>query len=169
MTDCKSVFTPSASGTQLQKATDSEYEQVRKSGFPYHEVIGSLIYLMTTTRPDISWTVFKLSQHFDKPAHVMAVKHLLRYFSGTVTHGITYRPTSSILGGFADSDWAGDVGDRCSTTGFIVTLGSAPINWRSTKQSTLALSSCEAEYVTLSEATKEMIYLLSLCSSLDIK
>ena len=169
MSDCKSIDTPCGSGIQLQKATEEEYKQVCDSNFPYREVVGSLIYLMTATRPDISWTVSKLSQFLDKPGppHVTAAKRLLRYIKGTLSYSITYTPTDGVLVGYADSDWAGDTDDRRSTTGYVFTLGSSPISWKTRKQNTVALSSCEAEYMALSDATKEMLHLRSFCISLS--
>ncbi|XP_067949474.1 uncharacterized protein [Watersipora subatra] len=86
-------------------------------------------------------------------------------------YSLTFKPTDNQLIGYTDSDWAGDTEDRKSTTGYVFTLGqsSAPISWKTQKQQTAALSSCEAEYMALAEAVKEMIYLRSFCSSLGIE
>ena len=171
MAECKPASTPSGSDTHLQKATDDEHEQVHISKFPYREIVGSLIYLMTATRPDISWSVSKLSQYLDKPgpAHVTAVKRLLRYIKATLSHTLIYSPSDGVLRGYSDSDWAGDTDDRRSTTGFVTTLGSCPISWKTRKQPSVALSSCEAEYMALSDTTREMLYLRTFCLSLDLK
>ncbi|XP_067937092.1 uncharacterized protein [Watersipora subatra] len=133
MAECKPASTPSGSDTHLQKATDDEHEQVHVSKFPYREIVGSLIYLMTATRPDISC------------------------------------PSDGVLRGYSDSDWAGDTDDRRSTTSFVTTLGSSPISWKTRKQPSVALSSCEAEYMALSDTTREMLYLRTFCLSLDLK
>lgn len=168
MSDCKPVQTPADKNVNLVK---SNYNTVNE--FPYRQLVGSLIYL-NATRPDISWIVSKLSQFLDNPSpsHVTAAKRVLRYLKGTLEYSLMFSPTDGELTGFCDADWAGDCDDRRSTTGYIFTLGtanSAPISWKSRKQSTVALSSTEAEYMSLSDATKEMIFLRSFCQSLDMK
>lgn len=78
---------------------------------------------MTATRPDIGWTVLKLSQFLEKPGpvHVTAVKHLLRYIKGASNYTLTYYHPDGQLTGYSDSDWAGDREDRRSTTGYVMT------------------------------------------------
>ena len=112
----------------------------------------------------------QLSQNLDNPGpqHMAAVKRLLHYLKGTKDYAITYSPTTGELSGYANSDWAGDTTDRRSTTGYIFTLGGAPVSWKSRKQPTVALSSCEAEYMALTDATKEMLYLRSLSNSINL-
>ena len=173
MTECNPTQTPADKHVVLEKATEDEHNKVLKSNYPYRQVVGSLIYLMTATRPDISWIVSKLSQFLEKPGpqHVTAAKRVLRYLKATKNYSLTFKPTDNQLIGYTDSDWAGDTEDRKSTTGYVFTLGqsSAPISWKTQKQQTVALSSCEAEYMALAEAVKEMIYLRSFCSSLGIE
>eukprot|EP00794_Sanderia_malayensis_P017212 gene17212-18933_t len=131
MTECKPASTPAEQSLVLLPRSDDE----KLPSFPYRQAIGSLVYLATATRPDLSWIVSKLSQHLHKPsqAHIAAVKRVLRYVKGTK-----------------------------STSGFVITLGSAPISWKSQKQSTVEFSSCEAEYIALTLATREIIYLRSV-------
>lgn len=93
---------------------------------------------------------------------------VLCYVKGTQSFHIKFTKTDGNLRAYADSDWANDMETRRSISGFVITLGSAPISWKSQKQSTVALSSCEAEYVALALATKEIIYLRSLCSAMEI-
>ena len=173
MAECNPVKTPAAKGVSLEKATDEEHEHFLNSPFPYRQAVGSLIYLMTGTRPDLSWTVSKLSQYLAKPGpqHVSALKRLLRYIKGTTHYALTFTPTDGILTGYADADWAGDTDDRRSTTGYVFTIGhaGAPISWKTRKQPTVALSTTEAEYMAISDATKEMIYLRSFCTSLGFQ
>lgn len=172
MTDCKTASTPADKGIDLTKATDDEHAEFVKHEFPYRAAVGSLIYLMTATRPDISWIVSKLSQYLSKPSltHVTALKRVLRYVKKTRSYRLAYSPQpGKPLVVYSDSDWANDSEDRRSTTGYIVTLGSSPIIWKTRKQPTVALSSCEAEYMAIAEATKETLYLRSLCSSLGIQ
>ena len=124
----------------------------------YREIVGSLIYAMTCTRPDICWVVTKLSQHLDNPddADWVMIKHVLRYVKGTLNHKLLYTKSKSdlCLVGASDSDWGSSVDDRRSTTGYVFMLNPAgpPISWKSKKQPTVALSSCEAEYMALAAA-----------------
>ena len=137
---------------------------------PYREAVGSLMYLMTSTRPDIAQAVGAVSKHNNNfgPQHWTAVKRIFRYLKGTAQSGITFKSSlSTNLGpNFADADWAGNPNDRRSTTGFIFFLHSGPISWRSQRQSTVALSSTEAEYMAISDASREAIWLRSLLKDL---
>jgi hypothetical protein len=167
MTDCKPAKTPAEKASTLKKATDTD---IIDTNFPYRQTIGSLIYLMTATRPDISWIVSKLSQFLDNPttSHVAAVKRVLRYIKATKSYSLTFTPTDGTLLGFTDSDWGGDIDDRRSTSGYLFNLGGTPISWKSRKQPTVALSSSEAEYMAITEGTKEALYLRQLCISLGL-
>lgn len=128
---------------------------------PYRELIGALNYLSVATRPDISFIVSALSQfntcHGDQ--HWTAAKRVLRYLKGTINHGMVYSKTSHRVTGFVDADWANCQIDRRSYTGFAFVFNNAAICWESKKQRTVALSSTEAEYMALTEATKESMYL----------
>jgi transposase InsO family protein len=168
MADCKPANTPADKGIYLTKATDDDKLD---NSFPYRQAIGSLIYLMTGTRPDLSWIISKLSQFLEKPTttHVTAVKRVLRYIKSTKSYSLTFTPSDGTLLGYSDSDWGGDLDERRSTTGYIFTIGkSAPISWKSHKQPVVALSSSEAEYMAMVEATKEAIHLRQLLTSFDM-
>jgi hypothetical protein len=131
----------------------------------YREMVGSLIYAMTCTRPDISWAVSKLSQKLSNPsdADFVMLKHVFRYILGTLSYCLTFRKSTNGLRlvGFSDSDWAGSRSDRKSTSGYIFTLShdGPAISWKSKKQDSVALSTCEAEYVAACLATQEAIFL----------
>jgi hypothetical protein len=166
MKDCKPVKTPAQIGLQLTQSINDDHTLTAENSFPYREVIGSLIYLMMATRPDISWIVSRLSQYLERPQqmHITAAKRVLRYLNGSQSTGIIFSKTNDWnLRGYSDSDWANDQDDRRSTTGYIFTLGSGPISWKTRKQPSVALSSCEAEYMALAEATKEALHLRNYC------
>ena len=130
----------------------------------YRQLVGNLIYL-TTTRPDLAYSISVLSQFMSKPleSHWVAAKSVLRYLFGTVNYGILYTDASDvILAGFLDSDWAGNLDDRRSIIGYALSIGSRVIAWSNKKQSTIALSSCEAEYQALCVAMCEAIWLRRL-------
>ena len=138
----------------------------------YREVVGSLIYLMTCTRPDISWTVTRLSQKLENPGPVewVMLKHVLRYLKGSMNNGLLYVKTDHGLSliGYSDSDWASCSEDRRSTTGYYFSLNPAgpPVSWKSRKQPTVALSSCEAEYMAFTECVQEATFLQMLLSEI---
>ena len=96
-------------------------------------------------------------------SHWVASKSILRYLCGTINYGILYTDTSDVtLAGFSDSDWVANLDDRRSIMGYAFSIGSGVIAWSSKKQSTVALSSCEAEYQALCAATCEVIWLRRL-------
>ena len=99
----------------------------------------------------------------------MAAKRVVRYLKGTLEYGITFHKTGKPLFGFVDADWGNCILDRRSYSGYAFILGGAAITWEARKQRTVALSSVEAEYLALGEATKEAIFLRQFLSSLGIK
>lgn len=129
---------------------------------PYRELLGALTYLAVSTRPDISHAVSKLGQFnncYDQ-SHWKAAKRVLRYLKGTINVGLVYSSGSDAdINGYVDADWGNDVDDRRSFTGYCFFYGNGLISWESRKQRTVALSSNEAEYMGMSDAAKEAIYL----------
>jgi hypothetical protein len=109
------------------------------------------------TRPDIAFAVGFVSRFMEKPTteHLLAVKRVLRYIAGTSDYGCYYqrRKKPAGLTGYSDSDHAGDVDTRKSTTGVVFFLGDSLITWQSQKQKIVALSSCEAEYIAAAVAS----------------
>lgn len=140
----------------------------------FREAVGSLIYLSTCTRPDISYLVRKLSQHFAEPTleHWNTVKHVFRYLKSTAEHEFCFKRNEMQkfrLRVYSDADGVSDVTDRPTTSGYRVNLseGSALITWKTRKQATVALSTCEAEYMLLASAMQECIYLEQLLKNID--
>ncbi|XP_072077717.1 uncharacterized mitochondrial protein AtMg00810-like [Arachis hypogaea] len=130
----------------------------------YRIVVGTLQYLCIT-RPDISFAVSKISQFMQCPllAHWKVVKRLLRYLQGTKEHGILIHPSTDYrLYGFADADWAADLEDRRSVTGYCVFLGPNLITWCCRKQTTISRSSTEAEFRSLAAYEGELVWLTNL-------
>ncbi|KAG2760472.1 hypothetical protein PC111_g25336 [Phytophthora cactorum] len=90
------------------------------------------MHLMTATRPDIAYAVGYVSRFMENPQeeHWVAVKRIFRYLQGTKTHGICFKPGNKIdFRGYSDADWAGDLADRKSTSGYTFMLMSAPVSW----------------------------------------
>ena len=129
-----------------------------KVNAPFREAVGALMHLMTATRPDIAFAVGYVSRFMENPQveHWTAVKRILRYLQGTKTHGIYFQPGNKVdFRGDSDADWAGDHSDRKSTSGYAFILMGAPISWGSKKQSSVSLSTSEAEYIASSLAVQE--------------
>ena len=125
----------------------------------YRMAIGSLQYL-SLTRPDVSFAVNKLSQFMHRPTteHWTAIKRVLRYLSGTMSHGVFFpTKTSTALHAFTDAYWAGNRDDYTSTGAYIVYLGSHPVAWSSKKQTGVARSSTEAEYRSVASTAQSFV------------
>jgi len=134
----------------------------------FQSIIGSLMYTMIQTRPDIAFTICFLSRFLANPtaAHLQAAHRALRYLAHTKTLGITYNGRKKGFKGVSDSDWGADMDTRSSTSGYLFFLYGGVITWKSGRQKTVALSSTEAEYYGLSNATREALWLRSLLKSL---
>jgi Reverse transcriptase (RNA-dependent DNA polymerase)/gag-polypeptide of LTR copia-type/GAG-pre-integrase domain/Integrase core domain len=175
MDNCKSKDTPS----ELLKLSEAdcpitEDDKLKMEHFPYKSLVGNLLYLSICTRPDISYSVNRVSRFMKNPGekHWIACKRILRYLKSTSELGLSYQNNRNddkiILSGYCDADWAGDVDDRKSTTGYIIKINGCLINWVSKKQSTVSLSSAEAEYMSISATIQEMQWIRSLLKELNI-
>ncbi|CAH2104034.1 unnamed protein product [Euphydryas editha] len=160
MTNCNTSDTPMETNLKLEKSIDNQCDEK----FPYQQLVGSLMYLSVLTRPDISFSISFLSQFNTcyNETHWKHLKRLLRYLKKTKKYGLVYRKDDTNLHGFVDADWASCTIDRRSYTGYSFILAGCVISYESKKQRTVALSSTEAEYMALSEACKEAIYLKNL-------
>lgn len=139
--------------------------------FPYAQAVGSLMYAMVCTRSDIAYAVSVVSRYLSCPGkvHWNAVKWIMRYLKGSSTCGLLYGKTKSDkieVMGFVDSDFAGDLDKRKSTSGYMFVLNSCLISWKSSLQSVVALSSTEAEFIATTEAVKEAMWLRGLLNEL---
>ena len=124
---------------------------------------------LTNTRPNICFSINTLSQYLVQPrwVHLVAAKHVMRYLKGTIEFCLYYDGSHEYrLYGYIDADWAGSISDRKSTSGGCYSLGSAMISWFSRKQSSVALSTAEAEYIAACSASCEAIWLRKLMSRL---
>ncbi|UYV76854.1 hypothetical protein LAZ67_14002208 [Cordylochernes scorpioides] len=164
MKEAKPISTPMDSNSKLTKISSIEGENEPVKKVEYQSLIGSLIYLSVSTRPDIAYAVSALGQFSNDPRrqHWNAAKRVLRYLKGTSCLRITYRKSNEALHGYADADWGGNLVDRKSHTGIVYFLARGPIAWESKKQQTVTLSSTESEYIALCEAGKEAVYLRAL-------
>ena len=167
LSQAKPATTPADINVKLTKD-----DEVSKAVDPvqYQSMVGSLLYAATATRPDIAHAVGVVSKFNARPseAHLTAVKRILRYLKKTVDLAIKYeKKEDTVLVGYSDADWAGDQDDRHSTTGNLFVMSGSPVSWLSKKQPMVSLSTSEAEYVALSSATQEAVWLRRLFDDLQ--
>ena len=169
MFDCKLVSTSVNQAVKLVASEDADDVCDQPM---YQAIVGCLLYLATKTRPDIAYAVSSVARFSAKPnkLHWIAVKRILRYLKGTIQFGLNYRRDApSVITGYSDADWAEDTSDRKSTSGYVFMMAGAAISWKSNKQTCVALSTAEAEYIALSAATQEAIWLQHLTRDLLIE
>lgn len=163
MEGCKPRSTPCEINLSSYE-TDAPADEIDEK--KYREMIGSLVYAMVCTRPDLCYVVTKLSQHLSKPNNSdwVILKHVLQYIKGTIDYGLTFRKSELNLFAFCDADWASSLDDRRSISGycFMLSENGPVVSWKSKKQASVALSTCEAEYMALSATCQEVSYLCRL-------
>ena len=166
MTDCNSLSTPLDPNIQLREGTLEE--QIDDISV-YQQIIGSLMYAVTGTRPDLAYAVTHLSQFNSNPSklHLAAAKRILRFLKGTRDTKLTYLTKQPlILESFCDASYGNCLDTRRSFWGYLFQLGSATISWRSRRQRSVATSTTEAEYMALSNTSKHHLWTLRALSEL---
>lgn len=168
METSNAVSTPFPPGTMLTKDSCPQTDEERQAmkDIPYCKVVGKLMYLVTTTRPDLAYAVRELAKFMSNygPEHWKVAKHVLRYLQGTRSQGLIFGNVDDpypIFRSFTDADWASSK-DRRSISGYVMMIGTTPIAWSSKQQAVVALSSCEAEYIACSHAACEILWLRNL-------
>lgn len=167
MLSANPISTPADPHVRLQKSTTEE-----NVSFPYSQAVGALLYLAIGTRPDIAFAVGVASRYMCNPSktHVTAVQRIFRYLLSTPNLGLTFsRRTPPILEGFCDADWANDIDDRKSIGAYIFTFCGSVISWSSKKQTCVATSTTDAEYMSLSQAAREALWIQKLFKDLNIE
>ena len=164
--DCQPMVTPMLAGEHLAKVSAPEVDV--KS---YQSMVGALMYSMLGTWPDLAFVVGSLGRHSVRPGveHQHALECTLHYLCGTSDYSLTFQcgtPKGTELVGYVDTDWASNVNDRKSTSGFVFMLGGAAVSWGSKKQTLVTLSSTEVEYIAAAHAAKEAIWLRCLLPKL---
>jgi hypothetical protein len=170
MAEAKPVSTPTDCNVKLRK-DDGVSKEVDRT--MYQSMVGSLLYAANATRPDIAHAVSVASKFCAQPTqvHLTAVKRIFRYLKKTPKLAVKFQrqeDEASMLRGFSDADWAGDPDDRHSTSGIIFMMSGGPVTWMSKKQGMVTLSTAEAEYVALSFATQEAVWLRRLLKDLQM-
>lgn len=176
LSECKIYSTPELingdTTTSIDGALDKPVNQLE-----FMQIVGTLLYAVTSTRLDIAHAVQKLSSRTQSPTvrDMIAAKRVLRYLSGARGNGLkfvkrikTSNSTGLVIEGFSDADWANDRIDRKSISGWVVKLNGTPIAWSAKKQRSVALSTCEAELYASCEVLKEILWLQGLLSELKL-
>ncbi|KAL9309176.1 putative RNA-directed DNA polymerase [Arabidopsis thaliana] len=168
--DAKPARTPLEDGYKVNRKGEKEDEKFGDAPL-YRKLVGKLIYL-TNTRPDICFAVNQVSQHMKVPMvyHWNMVERILRYLKGSSGQGIWMGKNSSTeIVGYCDADYAGDRGDRRSTTGYCTFIGGNLATWKTKKQKVVSCSSAESEYRAMRKLTNELTWLKALLKDLGIE
>ncbi|KAH9689109.1 retrovirus-related pol polyprotein from transposon RE1 [Citrus sinensis] len=172
MLECKRVTTPMCSGkdSKLQKVVKGELGYYVEDATHYRSIVGGLQYLILT-RPEIAYSVHKLSQYVSAPTmqHLMACKRVLKYLKETQDYGLKFVKDGDLkITAFTDADWGSDLDDRKSIGAYCVYLGNNLISWSSKKQTVVTKSSAESEYRALASAASEIAWLKSLFLEMEV-
>jgi hypothetical protein len=165
MAESKPYRTPCLAGTKMSKFEGDTLPNPTA----FRHIVGALQYV-TLTRPDIAYSVNQLYQHMHNPTsvHFTATKQVLRYLKGSVDYGLYFCKSPLLLNAFCDADWAGNLDDRRSTTGYGILLGSNLLSWSAKKQSVVSRSNTEAEYRSMCLTTAEMYWIHMLLRELHL-
>ena len=160
----KSVSTPLGAHFRLSSATEKEIKEEGEymRNISYQSAVGSLMYSMFGTRPDLAYAIGMVCRFMSNPIkiHWQAVKWILRYVRGTAKMKLSFRKEGQfIVRGYCDADYGADLDKRRSITGMVFTVGGNVVSWRSSLQKYIALSTTEAEWIALGEASKEAMWL----------
>jgi len=178
MEDCKprrSILPERLTYRAAVKREEEQSDKEWREKVPYRELVGALLHLSRYTRPDIQFAVSYVARYcncFSKENWV-EVKHILRYLQQTkgakLVYGGAVGDRRLGLYGYVDADWASDISDRVSVSGYVFMYGGGPVSWASRKQASPATSTLEAEYMAMSEAAQEAIYLRGLVEFVEYK
>jgi hypothetical protein len=152
----------------LVKPSDEEMNQAIDK--LYRELVGSLMYIMVCTRPDISNAVGEVSRFCDDHGNVhwQAALKILKYLKTTMSMSLTFDGSQDqAVKAYADASWASDQDTGRSVTGYVVTINGTSVSWKSQRQSTVAMSSTEAEYMALFAVVQEVVWIKRLLSEVS--
>ena len=173
MLECRSISTPMTTeadlNTTMSPSRPSDPDKLTK--IPYQNAVGSLLFSVQAIRPGLAFAVSTISKYNNcyNQTHWAAVKRILRYLQGTKQLGLRYsKQGETQLLGYCDASWATNKEDPRPVSGYVFTLQGSAISWNSRRQQTVAMSSTEAEYLSLSSAVQEMMWLRGITIELEI-
>ncbi|KAA0042223.1 ty1-copia retrotransposon protein [Cucumis melo var. makuwa] len=163
--DVSPVRTPFDASKHLKKNKGDSVSQPE-----YAKIIGSVMYLMNYTRPDIAYAVSRLSRYTHNPNryHWDALRHLLRYLKGTIDYCLHFKKFPAVLEGYCDANWVTDNDEVNSTSGYVFLLGGGAISWKSMKQTCIARSTMESEFIALELAGQEAEWIKNLLGDVPL-
>ena len=182
MQDCDPKKTPMATGLKLCKDMEAEPEEI--NFWPYRSIVACILFISICCRPDLCFVVKEMSSYLNRPgpAMVKACKRVIRYLKYTANLGIRYTAGSfEVVGGlfkssmadpfctFGDADWAGRIDDRKSTAGMVLMFAGGALSWWSKTLKTVCLSSQDAEYMAISDSSREVIFIRQLLESIGYR
>ncbi|KAL9242032.1 hypothetical protein vseg_016077 [Gypsophila vaccaria] len=173
MSNSKRCYFPAVHGVNLRKTQSPKTpeETERMSRIPYASAIGSIMYAMMCTRPDVAYALSMVSRYQGNPgeSHRIAVKNILKYLRRTKDWVLVYGGDNELyVKGYTDDSFQTDRDDSKSQSGFVFILNGAAVSWKSSKQSVIADSTTEFEYIAASEATKEAIWMHNFLQGLTV-
>ncbi|KAJ9538231.1 hypothetical protein OSB04_030964 [Centaurea solstitialis] len=174
MDESKKGFIPMQHGIVLSKTQCpvSSQDQDKMKSVPYASAIGSIMYAMLCTRPDVAYSVSVTSRYQQNPGepHWVAVKNILKYLRRTKDMFLVFGGSEDEISvtGYSDASFQTDRDDFRSQSGYVFTLNGGAISWKSSKQDTIADSTTEAEYIAASDAAKEAVWLRNFLSDLRV-
>ena len=173
MQNSKRGFLPMAHGINLSKnqCPTTTDERDKMSDIPYASAIGSIMYAMICTRPDVSYALSVTSRYQADPGegHWTAVKNILKYLRRTKDVFLVYGGDEElVVNGYTDASFQTDKDDYRSQSGFVFILNGGAVSWKSSKQETVADSTTEAEYIAASEAAKEGVWIRNFIAELGM-
>ena len=173
MENAKPVGSTLSTNCKLSKeqCPRSKTEKAELTKVPHASGVGSMMYAMVCTRPDIGHAVGVVSRYMSNPGreHWAAVKWILRYLKGTSSMCLRFGSGKPLLEGYTNSDMSADVDTSRSTTGYVMTYAGGVVSWQSRLQKVVALSTTEAEYMAAVEAGKEIIWMKEFIRALGIR
>ncbi|KAJ9543906.1 hypothetical protein OSB04_023613 [Centaurea solstitialis] len=174
MDESKKGFIPMQHGIVLSKTQCpvSSKDQDKMKSVPYASAIGSIMYAMLCTRPDVAYSVSVTSRYQQNPGepHSVAVKNILKYLRRTKEMFLVFGGSEDEISvtGYSDASFQTDRDDFRSQSGYVFTLNGGAISWKSSKQDTIADSTTEAEYIAACDAAKEAVWLRNFLSDLRV-
>ena len=170
MLDCNPVGVPYDETRRVNNNVKLEVDMSKV----YRSVVGSLMYLAVATRLDIAFSVNQLARVMSAPDefHWESAKKVMRYLKGTMNLGITFSGgvnNDNVLVGYSDSDWGSCPVTRKSTTGYVFMLNNGAISWNSKLQTTVAISTMEAEYMAMCATMQEGVFLRQLLKDMNFE
>nr|GEU73229.1 zinc finger, CCHC-type [Tanacetum cinerariifolium] len=163
--DCTTISTPLDTCEKLMPNRGLTVSQLK-----YSRVIGCLMYAITCTRPDIAFTVGKLSRYTSNPRtqHWQAIQRVLKYLKKTMDYRLIYSGYPSVVEGYTDASWISNTEDNSSTSGWVFLLGGGAISWAYKKQTCITGSTMEYEFVALAAVGKEAEWLKNLLLEISL-